>query len=431
MLRIEAVKEEGPARESGLRKGDAIVSVGSRPVRDVIDFFYHSHERNVKVVARRGTREFSARLNRDASGIFGLRFAPFRPFICSNKCVFCFVDQLPPGLRRTLYVKDEDYRLSFLQGSFITMTNLGASSIERIVRQRLSPLYVSVHATNPGVRGRMLGIRAGAEIIPKLEALKKGRIRVHAQIVLCPGVNDEAELERTVEELSALHPCVQSVAIVPVGLTRFRKGLLPLKPVDGPLSHAILGKLEKWQRTFLEKHGTRFVFAADEFYQLAGIECPAARKYEGFPQLENGVGMVRVFEQQARRLKMRLKAKAKGKPIAVLTGRLSEKVCSGRLADRGIKVIGIENEFFGRSITVTGLLTGRDILRALRRLPPGEVAVVSETCVNEDGLFLDGFTPERLEELSNHKLIIEGIGDAECGRGNNGTAKRRKVHAFQ
>jgi len=431
MLRIEAVKKGSPAEESGLKTGDVIVSIGSSPVKDIIDFAFHSQAREVRAAARRGAEEFCVRLERNGSGVFGLRFEPLKPITCSNKCLFCFVDQLPRGLRETLYVKDEDYRLSFLHGNFVTMTNLGSSAIERIIKQRLSPLYVSVHATNPPVRARLLGQRRGARVLPKLRALKRGRIQVHAQVVVCPGINDGTELERTVRDLAQLFPSVQSVALVPVGLTRFRKGLPTLRPVDRRCSDDLLETIRRWQETFLGELGTRFVFAADEFYLLSGAGCPSAREYEGFPQLENGVGLVRLFLQNARSLKRRLRAKARNRPLVILTGKLAEPVCASSLSEDGMRVIGIENRFFGKSITVSGLLTGRDILSVAQGLEPEEVVAISRSCLNGEGLFLDGFSPERLEKLSCHKIIVEGIDDAKPGRSNSGTAKRGEIHTFQ
>ena len=431
MLRIETVKEGSPAEESGLKKGDVIVSIESGSVRDIIDFLYQSQGDDVGGTARRAAKDFHVRLRRNGSGLFGLRFEPLKPITCSNRCVFCFVDQLPRGLRETLYVKDEDYRLSFLHGNFITMTNLGPSAIERIARQRLSPLYVSVHATNPSVRARLLGNPRGASVLTKLTALKNGRIDVHAQVVLCPGINDGTELERTVRDLAELSPSVRSLAIVPVGLTRFRKGLPFLKPVDRSCSDKVLDDINKWQKAFVAKLGTKFVFAADEFYVLSGATIPGIREYEGFPQLENGVGLVRFLLENRCSLKRRLRAKARGKPLVIFTGKLAETLCTSAFTEDGIRIAGVQNRFFGKSISVSGLLTGRDILDAMRRLKPEEVAVVSRSCLNEDGLFLDGLCPLRLEELSGHKLIMEGIAYAKRGRSYSGTAKRGEIHAFQ
>jgi putative radical SAM enzyme (TIGR03279 family) len=431
MLKIEAVKEGSSAEESGLKRGDFIVSIESGPVRDIIDFLYHGQGDDIRGTARRATKAFPVRLRRNGSGLFGLRFESLKPITCSNKCVFCFVDQLPQGLRDTLYVKDEDYRLSFLHGNFITMTNLGSSAIERIARQRLSPLYVSVHATNPSVRARLLGNPKAASVLTKLRALKEGRVEVHAQVVLCPGINDGAELERTVRDLAELSPSVRSLAVVPVGLTRFRKGLPFLKRVDRSCSDQVLDNVNKWQKGFVAKAGTRFVFAADEFYLLSRATIPGVREYEGFPQLENGVGLVRFLLESRTSLKRRLRAKARGKPLVIFTGKLAEPLCAGALSEDGIRIVGIQNRLFGESINVSGLLTGRDILDAMQHLRREEVAVVSRSCLNEEGLFLDGLCPARLEELSGHKLIVEGIADAKRGRGDSGTPKRGEVHAFQ
>ncbi|MBN1503612.1 MAG: DUF512 domain-containing protein [Candidatus Eisenbacteria bacterium] len=431
MLKIQAVKENSPAERAGLRSGDVVLSVGPDSVRDVIDFMFHADGDRIRVGARRGASPFSVRLQRDGEGLFGVSFMPLRPRTCPNKCVFCFVDQLPAGLRPTLYVKDEDYRFSFLHGSYITMTNLSRSDLDRIIRQRLSPLYVSVHSTEPRLRARMLGLSGTADVLPKLEALRQGGIEVHAQVVVCPELNDGAALRKTVHDLASLFPCVKSVAVVPVGLTRHRRGLPRLKGLGRPDAVRLLGALEAWQAAFQGRLGTRFVFAADEMYLLGGHEVPGKSQYEDFAQVENGVGLVRLLLEEAGRLKSRIRRRARGRPAAVLTGKLAEPVLRTALGGEGIRVVGVRNKLLGASVTVVGLLAGRDILRAMRELRPEEVAVVSEECLNPDGLFLDDTTPRELEEVSGHDMIIEGLRYGKSGSGRSGKAERGEVHAFQ
>ena len=431
MLKIQAVKENSPAEKAGLRSGDVLLSIGADSVRDVIDFMFHSGADSIKVGARRQSGEFSVRLKRNGRGEFGISFEPLRPRTCPNECVFCFVDQLPRGLRPPLYVKDEDYRFSFLHGNYITMTNLRQPDLDRIVRQRLSPLYVSVHSTEPRLRARMLGLSGSADVLPKLEALRKGGIEVHAQVVLCPGLNDGPHLTKTVHDLAGLHPCVSSVAVVPVGLTGHRRGLPRLRPVTSRAAARVVESLDVWQAGFLRALRTRFVFAADEMYLLGGRDVPGKGEYEGFPQVENGVGLVRVLLEEAVRLKSRIKRRARGRPAAVLTGKLAEPVLRSALATEEIRVLGVRNGLMGGSVTVVGLLGGGDILRAMKELEPEEVAVVSEECLNQDGLFLDGATPRELEDASGHKIIIEGLRYGKPGSGHSGPAERGEVHAVQ
>jgi putative radical SAM enzyme (TIGR03279 family) len=431
MLKIESVKKNGSAAKAGLTDGDVLMSVGRRRVRDVIDFLFYADSESVRTTAERGRRRFSVRLRRNGQGIFGIRFEPLRPKTCPNKCIFCFVDQLPAGLRKSLYVKDEDYRFSFLYGNYVTMTNLRQSELERIIEQRLSPLYVSVHSTDPVLRAQMLGVSRCDNILAKLEALARGRIDVHAQVVVCPGLNDGSHLEKTLDDLAGLFPCVKSVAVVPVGLTRHRRGLPRIRPIGRQQASSILRAINASQARFCEHLGTRFVFASDEFYLLAGAPVPGRSEYEGFPQVENGVGLVRLFLEQRGSLGRRIKRRAAGRHAVVLTGKLAEPVLRSAFQASGIRVVGVRNRLLGQSVTVAGLLGGRDLLAAMKQLGTGEVAVIPENCLNRDGLFLDGFTARDLEEASGHNIIIEGLRHGKSGRGDRGPAKRGKVHPFQ
>jgi len=436
MLKIDAVKEGSPAEKAGLRQGDVLVSIGAQPVRDAIDFLYHAGRESLRATAKRGEGLFSVRLKRSGEGEFGLRFEPIRPTSCSNKCVFCFIDQLPKGLRKSLYVKDEDYRFSFLYGNFITMTGLRRPELERIVRQRLSPLYVSVHSTDPRLRAAMLGIprkfaERRADVMSKLKILEEGRVRVHAQVVLCPGLNDGKHLEKTLGDLWSLYGCVSSVAIVPVGLTRHRRGLPELKPVRRRDAERVLELVGAWQAKCLRRAGTRFVFAADELYLLSGASVPGAREYEEFSQVENGVGLVRLFLDESASIKQSIKRRVGKSPACVLTGKLAEPVCRGVLAGEGIRVLAVPNRLLGQGVSVAALMSGRDVLRVVRGLKAGEAAIIPATCLNEDGVFLDGTTPSEIEEASGRRVVIERTGYGKPGRGYSGQTKRGEVHAFQ
>jgi len=308
-------------------------------------------------------------------------------------------------MRRSLYVKDDDYRLSFLHGNYITLSDLPEEALARIVEQRLSPLYVSVHATDPALRHRMLGRpRHSAEIMPRLERLARAGIRMHAQIVLCPDWNDGAALERTVGDLAPLAPAVSTVAIVPVGLTRHRERLPALRPLRDDEARALVATATSWQERFLGALGTRFVFVADEVYLQARIEVPAARAYEGFPIAEDGVGLVRRFEDAFRRATSSRRAWTAGRPYTVVTGQMYGPRLQSLLAPlsaRGISatVAPIPNDFFGHGIGVAGLLTARDIQRHLSaRRDLGRAVLVPAVALRDgEGVFLDDARPEDLE----------------------------------
>ncbi len=295
-MTVAAVAPRTPAAGAGLARGDRIVAVNGHPLRDAIDFQFHAGDERLELTVERDGVTATKRLRRHGPGL-GLELAPPRPgdiATCANKCVFCFIHQLPKGMRKSLYVKDDDFRLSFLHGNYITLSDLDEASFERIIEQRLSPLYISVHATDPELRYALLGRpRHSAEILPRLERLAKAGIRMHAQIVLCPDLNDGTHLERTVFELAPLHPHVATTAIVPVGLTRHRERLPALRSLTPDEARALVATVDQWQSRWLADLGSRFVFLADEIYLLAGMPLPPAAAYEGFAIAEDGIGLVR------------------------------------------------------------------------------------------------------------------------------------------
>jgi putative radical SAM enzyme (TIGR03279 family) len=409
-VRVLVVEPEGQAARAGLRPGDRLLRVNGQPLRDLVDFHVQAGEEQLAIDVERSGRPCSVVLERRWGQDLGLECEPPAPAeisTCANKCVFCFIHQLPKGLRKSLYVKDDDYRLSFLHGNYITLTDLPESEIQRIVDLRLSPLYISVHATDPVLRHFLLGspktIRG--DLMERLSRLAEAGIRLHTQIVLCPGLNDGPHLERTVRELSALHPGVATVAVVPVGLTRHRDGLYPLRSITPAEAGAVLDAVHAWQDGFLARHGTRLVFAADELYLQAGRAIPPAAAYEGFTVAEDGVGLVRRFEDDLRRLVARpRRPRWRGSRVAtVVTGELFGPILArllGELRVPGLRaeVVPVPNEFFGRAITVAGLLTGQDVASALTGRPLGDVVFVPRVTLTETkGVFLDDVAPADLE----------------------------------
>jgi putative radical SAM enzyme (TIGR03279 family) len=422
-MKIKSVAENSIASAHGISAGDELVEISGHPVNDIIDYRFLAADQALELRLRsRHGKVRNIRIRKPPDEDLGLEFHAIRYKSCKNACMFCFVHQLPKGLRKALYFKDEDFRLSFLHGNFITLTNTSDADIERIISQRLSPLYVSVHATDEKLRKEILANPRIPDIMPQIQKLAGGRIEMHAQIVLCPGINDGEYLEKSVRDLSVFYPHVKSLALVPVGLTRFREKLPRIRPVGKAHSTRIVQMVDRWQRAFRRKWRCGFVYAADEFFTKAGIDVPAARYYDEFPQIENGVGMMRQFLDDFRANRKLLPKSLKGDlTITLVTGvsafRLIKQIVSERLSSiSGLKVqiIVVKNEFFGTSVTVTGLLTGGDILCALRsnkRL--GDIVLLPPNCFNENGVFLDDLTPQDLERELGRRVIVGSYDLAE------------------
>jgi len=418
-LKIFRVEPGSIAGELGLEPGDRIIRINCEPVRDIIDFRFHEAGENLSVIVEKQNGDYwELDIEKDYEECLGIDFGRhgFGKIIhCSNKCLFCFVDQMPPSMRKTLYVKDDDYRLSFWNGNFITLTNLGESELNRIARQRLSPLYISVHTTNAELRERMLGNKRAGMILDQLKYLAAAGIEMHTQVVLCPGLNDGKELARTASDLARLWPAVGSMAVVPVGLTRFRQNCYPLRL----FSRDEAAQLVRWvglkQDEYLSCLGNPFIFASDEFYLLSGERIPPAQKYAGFPQLENGVGLTRLFMDEWEKVKSRLPQEAPPLKVTLATGISGEKVLKpvvDRLnavkgLDVSIKVI--ENRYFGEQITVAGLITGRDLIAQLEPGKTGDLLVLPAVMLKKDeAVFLDDLT---LIDLVRHLKIPVAVAD--------------------
>ncbi|MFH1687324.1 MAG: DUF512 domain-containing protein [bacterium] len=404
-MKVMHVDPESPLFGS-VRAGYSLRAINGQPVSDLLDFQFKASEERIQMTfTDPNGAEHSFRFEALYPGELGLSFEDDRIRRCQCNCVFCFVHQQPKGMRRALYVKDEDYRLSFTHGNFITLSNVTDDDIERIISQRLSPLYVSVHTTDDDLRRRMLGNANLRAILPTVRHLVDNGITVHTQVVVCPQWNDGANLERTIDDLAALHPGVESLAVVPVGVTRYRSRLTQLRRPTPDEARATVGKIEKRQRDMLGRLGTRFVWAADEYYVLAGRKLPSQSSYEAMPQFENGVGMLRdtltAFNRRRRYLK-RLKSK---KQVLFLTGQsaapfLNDRVVSYVRQKLGLKLstIAVPNRFWGETVTVSGLLTGADLLKAAaEKTTAADLVVLPPNCLNPDELFLDDMSLDQFQ----------------------------------
>ncbi|SMB98311.1 putative radical SAM enzyme, TIGR03279 family [Thermanaeromonas toyohensis ToBE] len=416
-LKISSVRPESIAASLGVEPGDELISINGEPVPDIIAYRYLTAAEEIEVeIAKPDGQRLILEIEKDYHEDLGLEFAEATSDglrQCRNRCLFCFVDQLPPGLRPSLYVKDDDYRYSFLTGNFITLTNLKPRDWEHICRFRLSPLYISVHTTNPDLRAYILGNKRGAYILDQLKRLKEAGIEFHTQIVLCPGLNDGPELDKTLEDLSFFFPALRSIAVVPVGLTSHREGLFPLQRYTREGALQVVEQIERWQRYFKRLVGSRLVYAADEFYLLAGLELPPARCYEGFPQEENGVGLTRRFLDSFRQEMRNLFAKGRipgslPRRILIVTGELAAPLLkelvgelSRKIQDLEIRVMAITNHFLGAEVTVAGLLSGQDIFRGLKesKVKEGEIVFIPSIMLKKgEDVFLDGWSIADLRE---------------------------------
>ncbi len=421
---IRAVEPGSIADELGLQPGDRLLSIDGHDPEDIFDYEYELANRSVVAeVLRADGEEWELDIENDYRDL-GLTFenglmSEYRS--CTNKCVFCFIDQMPPGMRGTLYFKDDDSRLSFLQGNYVTLTNMKEKDIDRIIRLKLAPINISVHTTNPGLRCRMLRNRFAGKTLRYLDRLYGAGTPMNGQIVLCRGLNDGDELERTIRDLSRYIPCMESVSVVPAGLTRYREGLYPLEPLTAVDAKRAVGQVERWQETLFREHGTHFVHASDELYILAGLPLPEAERYDGYPQLENGVGMVRLMTEEVTEALMELEGDGEADELSVATGLLA----AGYLEDflrrirekfprRTVHLYPVRNDFFGEMITVAGLVTGRDLIRQLKGKVLGSRLLLPE-CMFRSGeeVFLDDVTRAEAETALQVPVnIVKSSGQA-------------------
>ncbi len=415
------------AEEMGIEAGDRLLRVNDDKLRDVIDWrFYAGGETEMVVTIEKASGElWELDVEIDEGDEWGLEFETMMPRQCANDCVFCFIKQNPAGARRSLFIKDEDIRLSFLHGNYTTMTNLTEREFRRIVEQRLSPQYVSVHATDPELRRVMLGREKADDIVRTIERLTREGIEVHAQIVLCPTMNDGDALERTVRDLAALHPGVVSAAIVPLGVSQIHTDRDKLTPATDEWCAGIVAQVRPWQREFRRSMGTTFAFLGDEFYLRGGLPLPSARHYGEYPQIEDGVGMVRRFGRRFDAAIERTLALPEHLRRGTLaTGRLFAPVLASaveRMNDRlagELSAVSVTNRFFGEEITVAGLLTGGDFVAARGSISGEFLVVPADSLRSHDRIFLDGMSVAELEAELGIPVHDSDAFFAEAGLGD-------------
>lgn len=421
---IYKIKKGSLAEKNDLRPGDAILSMNGKPLRDILDFELAASEREVTLMVLRSCCILKIVIENPSYESLGIVFdtSLFDGIkTCANKCVFCFIDQLPLGMRRDVYVKDDDYRLSFLYGNFVTLTNMGSEDVERIIGDRISPLYVSLHATDPLLRTHMLGRKKGDDSLGHLKRLTEAGIEVHIQIVLCPGLNDGEVLAKTIDDLANGYDNIESVGIVPVGLTGHREGLHELSAFSGQQAKALIDEVAVWQRKFEDEKGQAWVYLADEFYISAGEELPPLGHYDDFPQIENGIGLSRLFIDEARSAMEGLDQALPVRRLAVVTGTLFAPVLRrvieelARTHKLNIDVIAVDNLFFGGYVNVTGLLAGSDIIAGvgawLNEHERPDHLYLPDVLLNADGLMLDDSTPDMVaEKLGVSVKVVESSG---------------------
>ena len=403
--KIRSIDESSPLHGHAAA-GDTLLSINGNHILDVLDYKYYAYDRHLRVVLQRESGErYELQVNKPEGGDLGLDFESYlmdTPRSCANNCVFCFIDQLPKGMRRTMYFKDDDARLSFLLGNYITLTNLSKREVERIIALHVSPVNVSVHTTDPELRCKMLQNRRAGESIEIMRAFAAAGIVMNCQIVCCPGLNDGAALDRTMRDLANMYPGVNSVSVVPVGLTKYREGLYPLTAFTPEHAAETLDQITAFGDECVKKYGTRLFFCGDEFYILAGRELPPDEFYEDYTQLENGIGMLRLLMTEFASA-LKLSDEPDGIPFSIATGvsaapyfqRMLENAQKVYPQLRG-RVYPIVNDFFGHSINVTGLITGQDLLAQLKGKDLGQRLFISQNMLRREELdFLDDVTLEQ------------------------------------
>ena len=411
MVKITGVEKKSYAEKAGILPGDTLVSIGENEINDVLDYRFYITEKNLQILIERDGKEMSFTIKKkDEYDDIGLEFETYlmdKKQTCRNKCIFCFIDQNPHGMRKDIYFKDDDSRLSFFFGNYITLTNVSEKDIERIIKMRISPVNISVHTTNPELRVKMMNNKHAGESLRFLDMLSDGGIQMNAQIVLCKNVNDGDELRRSIRDLQSLYPAVQSVSIVPIGLTRYRDGLEKAEAFSGEDCKKVIALVAEETEEFFKANGTRLIYLSDEFYLNAGYDIPAAEYYEDFPQIENGVGMVRTFVDNFKDDMDYHPTARESVAVDIATGESFYPVLK-EMADMAVTKYGgkvkiyvhnIKNEFFGGNVSVTGLLTGTDLVKQLKgNLKTSRLCLCKDVLSDNADIFLDDMTVPQLEE---------------------------------
>lgn len=410
---IQWVEDNSIAQELGIEPGDYLLSINQKPVEDIFDYHFLINDEYIELLIEKPNQEqWLLEIEKEYEEDLGITFEnglmdEYKS--CQNKCIFCFIDQMPSGMRDTLYFKDDDSRLSFLQGNYITLTNMKDNDINRIIEYHLEPINISFHTTNPELRCKMLNNRFAGEALKKVQRLYESGIVMNGQIVLCKGVNDGAELERSIEDLAEYLPYLQSVSVVPVGMTKFREGLFQLESFTKEDAQKVLETIHKWQKTLYKEHQTHFIHGGDEWYILAEQEIPSEETYDGYLQLENGVGMIRVLQDEFYEALEAMKdsniAKEISKEISIATGKLAYPYIktliqsfNQKFPNVSVNIYEITNEFFGEQITVSGLITGQDLQKQLLGQKLGEKLLLPCNMLrNGEEVFLDDMTKTELE----------------------------------
>jgi len=405
---VRSVEKGSIAWEMEIESGDELCSINGQVITDVFDYHFLVNDEYLEIVIKKPNQEeWQLEIEKDAEEDLGIIFEnnfmdEYRS--CSNRCIFCFIDQMPPGMRDTLYFKDDDSRLSFLQGNYVTMTNLSDEDLDRIIRYHLSPINISFHTTNPRLRCEMLHNRFAGDIFMKVKKLCDAGIEMNGQIVLCKGVNDQDELERSISDLTAYLPYLRSISVVPVGLTKYREGLYPMQEFNCEDAKAVIQQVHQWQECLYEKWGVHFVHCSDEWYILAGVDLPAEAMYDDYLQLENGVGMLRLLENEIAEALKKLPGDQRNHKISIATGKLAYQflkkyitIIQEKFPQIEVNVYPIENYFFGTQITVSGLITGKDLLEQLKGKDLGSCLLLPCNMLRAgESVFLDDITIEQI-----------------------------------
>lgn len=415
---VKSLMPGGIGEEMGIEPGDKLLAINGNEIQDVFDYYYYEEsEELLLLIEKPDGEQWELEIEKDEDESLGIEFDQslmdeYRS--CRNKCMFCFIDQMPKGMRETLYFKDDDSRLSFLQGNYITLTNMSDHDVERIVKYRLEPINISFQTTNPELRCKMLHNRFAGDALKKVDILYQGQIEMNGQIVLCKGVNDKEELERTIRDLTGYLPYLKSVSVVPVGLTKYRDGLYPLEPFTKEDAKEVLSVIHRWQEKIYKEHGIHMIHAGDEWYVLAEEDVPEAERYDGYLQLENGVGMMRLLFNEVQEALSKVTGDDRKREISLATGYLMYPYIGKILEEIQKKfpnitthLYAIRNEFFGERITVSGLITGGDLMKQLKGKPLGERLLLPCNMLKiGEPVFLDDFTLQEVEDSLQVKTDI-------------------------